>query len=549
MAAPHPIPDAALASHLAILGKTGAGKSYAARSTVERVLARGERACIVDPTGVWWGLRLAEDGKRSSRFPVVIAGGRHGDLPLAAEHGAALAKVVGTTATPMILDTSSLTVGERTRLFTAFAEALIVENTGPLHLVLDEAHLFAPQTRVPDPQSAMMVHAANSLVALGRARGLRVALLTQRPAKLHKDSLTQVETLVAMRLVAPQDRRAVEEWIGDQADKKRGAEIIASLPGLPRGEAWVWAPDQGVLARAAFPRIVTFDSMQPAAQGARDLPPIDVAAIRSAMSNASPRPVETSKKVRSIETFATDIVAAEQRGYARGLEEGRAEGRTEGERWARAAMARLPSVVADALRTVAGELEAAPEPRQSRVTPVLASRARLAPAARATDGAAEIGAERKPLAALASVHPAGMTEAQWAVAAGFKRSGGTWTTYRSRLRTAGRIEQGDDGRWFATEAGLQALGSAPHAMPAPGPELVDFWASRIPGAGPMLRHLAGIYPRALARDALAEALGLAASGRTFGTYLSRLRSADLVVGRDTVRAADFLFSGHGGSDG
>ena len=58
-------------------------------------------------------------------------------------------------------------------------------------------------------------------------------LISQRPAKLHKDSLTQVETLVAMRLIAPQDRDAVSDWIADQADKDQGKEIVA-CPDLSR---------------------------------------------------------------------------------------------------------------------------------------------------------------------------------------------------------------------------------------------------------------------------------------------------------------------------
>jgi DNA helicase HerA-like ATPase len=86
-------------------------------------------------------------------------------------------------------------------------------NSKPLHIIIDEAHLFAPQGRVPDPQSGRMVHAANNLVSGGRVKGLRIMLISQRPAKLHKDSLTQVETLIAMRLIAPQDRAAVEDSV------------------------------------------------------------------------------------------------------------------------------------------------------------------------------------------------------------------------------------------------------------------------------------------------------------------------------------------------
>jgi hypothetical protein len=83
-------------------------------------------------------------------------------------------------------------------------------------------------------------------------------LISQR--QLHKDSLTQVETLIAMRLIAPQDRAAVEDWIGEWADPKQGREVIASLPSLPRGSGRVWAPELDLLARMAFPLITTFDS-------------------------------------------------------------------------------------------------------------------------------------------------------------------------------------------------------------------------------------------------------------------------------------------------
>jgi DNA helicase HerA-like ATPase len=56
------LPAAAHTRHIAFLGKTGAGKTYGARGEVEQLLANGERVCIVDPTGVWWGLRLSAGG-------------------------------------------------------------------------------------------------------------------------------------------------------------------------------------------------------------------------------------------------------------------------------------------------------------------------------------------------------------------------------------------------------------------------------------------------------------------------------------------------------
>lgn len=46
--------DAVVERHLAVFGKTGSGKTYAAKGIVERLLQCCRRVCIVDPTGVWW---------------------------------------------------------------------------------------------------------------------------------------------------------------------------------------------------------------------------------------------------------------------------------------------------------------------------------------------------------------------------------------------------------------------------------------------------------------------------------------------------------------
>ncbi|NNM75093.1 ATP-binding protein [Enterovirga aerilata] len=344
----HPIPDEAIEKHIAILGKTGSGKTTTSKGIVERLLMRGERACIIDPTGVWWGLRLKADGKSSSGLDIVIFGGRHAYLPLAADQGARIAEIVGRSSTPVVLDTSQMQVGERTRFFTEFGNALVRENRGTLHVVVDEAHLFAPQGRVADPQSANMVHAANNLVSLGRSRGLRITLISQRPAKLHKDSLTQVETMIALRLVAPQDRKAVEEWIADQADKKTGAEIVASLPTLGTGEGWVWSPEIDLLKRIGFPPLRTFDSSRPGADdeiGAAGLPAIDVEALKAALAT-SPDP---APEVKATLGKPARVAEARQREYDHGFADGQRAGIVIGFEQARRALAEFQRTMAAAL--------------------------------------------------------------------------------------------------------------------------------------------------------------------------------------------------------
>jgi hypothetical protein len=123
---------------------------------------------------------------------------------------------------------------------------------------------------------------------------------------------------------------------------------------------------------------------------------------------------------------------------------------------------------------------------------------------------------------------------------GLKRSGGTWGTYVSRLRMAGRIaEQGDI--FYATEQGIADLGGDIPTMPPPGPQLVDFWARKIKAASKLLRYLADQYPNFITREELGSALSLSTAGGTFGTYLSRLRTPGLIEEQgDQLRAAPQL---------
>lgn len=111
---------------------------------------------------------------------------------------------------------------------------------------------------------------------------------------------------------------------------------------------------------------------------------------------------------------------------------------------------------------------------------------------------------------------------QWAPLSGVSASGGTWSTYVSRLHTSGDLVADVGETWSANEAGEGAAGDV---GPLPiSEELVVRWCEAVGagGAGRMLAVLAKRYPATLEREVLAVALGLAATGDTFSTCLSRL---------------------------
>ncbi len=549
------IPDKALEQHIAILGKTGSGKTYAAKGVVEGLLADGGRVCIIDPTGAWHGLRSSATGK-SAGFPVVIFGGDHADLPLGGAHGEAIAEIIGTASTPAIIDTSLMRVGERTRFFADFADALVRKNKGPLHLIIDEAHLFAPQGKVNDPQSGAMLHAANNLVSLGRSRGLRIILITQRPAKLHKDSLTQVETLVALRLIAPQDRKAVEEWIKDNADEKQGREIISSLASLKTGQGWVWAPELNILERVTFPKIKTFDSSRAPGE-AEDgdgpvLAPIDRDAISRRLEAVAKEavandPARLKAEIASLrkQVAAKDVAApvdpeaienADRAGYERGFREGAAATKE----------TLLPK--AQAVAAAVDELRHAALPQATyravlrQATPLqkraLVPRPTMNGHAKSGDGVKFAKAERNILTALAQ-YPDGRSKNQVAVLIGYAVNGGGFNNAVSSLRTGGYLAGSGD-RLEITDSGLAALGDF---TPLPtGTDLLEHWLRQLGKAErEALRVIAGSWPEPMSKDDVASAAGYAADGGGFNNAISRLRTLELVEGRGELRACDALF--------
>src|SRR5919112_1255950 len=178
-AASEPAPAAALDDRIAIVGTAGSGKTYTAKGFVERLLDVRARVAIVDPLGVWWGLRAGAAG--NAGYPVIVFGGRHADVPIMADMGAPLGQLIARQALASVVDLSELGNNALRRQFmAAFAEAIYEANEEPLHLVFDEADLWAPQRPIKGWEG-LFGH-IEEIVRRGRVRGFIPWLITQRPA-------------------------------------------------------------------------------------------------------------------------------------------------------------------------------------------------------------------------------------------------------------------------------------------------------------------------------------------------------------------------------
>lgn len=584
------IPLPALNQHVAILGKTGSGKTFAAKGLVELLATDGRQICVLDPTGAWWGLRVSKDGKGRG-FDFLLLGGSHADIPLSPHSGAAVAQLVTGQRVSVVIDTSGFTVGEYTRWFIDFAGTLYSSIKSPLHLIIDEAHHFMPQGKSPDVDAGKMLHAGNRLMSGGRSRGIRGMLITQRPAKLHKDSLTCADTLIAMRVLAPQDRKAVKDWVDGAGSGDDPKEVLNSLAQLPKGEGWVWYPEGGFLKRIKFPAIRTYDSSKTPEHGESDLPKvaeINLEAVKAAMSAAVEEakandPKQLRARIADLEALlkvkpsvdkatGTSMLSARLEEMTKQRDE--TEKRIQQLVDANAAHEDRRRTLVTALKTIGDYAKAAldgtgmfapliPMPTKPPVTnkpqegaDVVAKVHRdngttKAAAAAKVEGSATLqpnpdpsGPQRKLLEAVKWWNSMGIscaTRVQVAHVAGYTPSSGTWRNLMSECKTRGWISLDDDCIHLASD-----LMSGVTPVPPSTSELHSRVCEKL--SGPQRKLLSLLLDqrgRELARSNAAELCGYEASGGTWRNLCSELKSLSLITypKKTTIAAAAWLFPG------
>lgn len=525
----HPIPDAALDEDIAILGRKGGGKSYTAKGIVERLLDMGRRVLVLDPLGVWAGLRTSADGE-SAGYPIAIFGGLRGDLPLDPAAAEPMARIIAAENLPAVIDLADLSKAAQQSFLLKFLHELRRVNHDALTIVLEEADVFAPQNPQGDDSKAL--HGEIDWIARrGRFKGFRLITVTQRPARLSKDVLTQANMLIMHRLPAPQDRDAAKAWVDGNGDRDQAKVVFDTLAGLRVGEAWVLAQEPPMLERAMFPKIKTLDTSSTPKAGEKRIEPktlaeVDVSAIREALAAAVPEGKKPAKNI--IRNITADLQAAEDRGYQRGLAEGIERGKTSGIALgiARAQQAvgalRVANVAGGAVepRTAPSAVQAATiatEPRKA------AQRAPAAP--RVASGADPL------LAAALSVWPVRLTWGALASMCGRKARGGHFNTARKALIEGGLVRM--DGE-LVTPANPPT--SPAGAIPA------DLLEQNLPQ--PASKMFATIREKpGITVTGLASVLGMQPRGGHWNTGMSTLRRNGLIEERGDALAIPATLEG------
>jgi len=556
------LPPEAVTQTFGILAKRRVGKTYTASVMAEEFCKAKLPFVALDPTGAWWGLRSSADGKREG-YPVIILGGEHGDVPLEASVGKVVADLVVDHPGFYVIDLSATqSNAEQDRFVTDFAERLYrrkAQHKHPLHLFVDEADSFAPQRPLPGQQR--MLGAIEAIVRRGGIRGLGATLITQRPAVLNKNVLTQIEVLVILQITAPQDRAAIDEWVRGNGTKEQRDELVASLASLGKGDAWFWSPAWlDVFKRVHVRRRETFNSSATPEVGKsagepRRLAPVDLEALRSQMAATLERAKETDPKelqrriaelqrqalkqsqpaATRVEIQRVEVPVITQSDIARFEKIGREineaikEFQAAADQLSRNLQARL-----------AAFHKSSPSSRALPVSPARIPRPAPTPARVEMDSTAALPkAERSILTVLAQ-YPNGKSVREIAVIAGYAWKGGGFNNALSYLRKR-ELVAGSKERYQITDAGLAALGEW-EPLPT-GQALIDYWMRQLPKAErASLTVLVNHYPDSLDRESLAAEAGYKADGGGFNNAVSKLRTLELIEGRQELKASDILFT-------
>lgn len=575
------LPIDAVTQKIAWLGRTGSGKTFGCKRLVEQMLHAGAQVVILDGSGAWAGLRL---GKKPFKIPVF--GGLYGDIPLESTGGTLVADVIVDRRTSMVLDVSQMLDAERTRFATAFAERFFFRkksSPSAVHLVLEECQDFVPENQQRGEER--MLHEFQRLAKQGRAHGIGMSFLSQRPQEISKKALNQVECVFAFQMTGPHERKALQYWLSDKGFEEKLSDV---LPRLEVGAPHVWSPQWLKVSNVV--RILPIESLDTSRTPKvgekkfkqKTLKPIDLKALKVSMAETIERskaedPKELRKRITELEKELkkkTPAAAVVTKGVvlkpyemisdrrhietivesAEYLEEGLKvfmKALEDVRRRTNGTIAHVRRARATGPAALAKRLEKAP------LVPVVSSKTKpnaaldtakklfpsLGKAASVFEnkvsngaGASIGGGLRRMMIALAQ-RP-GLTNRQLGVRAGLSSRSGTFSTYLSRGRTEGWVSYDGDRRSL-TDAGLQVLG---HYDPLPeGRDLLNYWLDELGGgASRMLSVLSAHYPDSLTNEQLGEAAGISHRSGTFSTYLSRLRTLELVEGRGELKLSEEL---------
>ena len=226
-----------------ILAKKRSGKSYAAGLIAEQLLGKGYPIVIVDPIGAHWGLK--------QKFEIIVIGDAalsFTDIHIPDEKKSldGLASKIGTfisnSKRSFLFDLSHMSEPHQQIFSAELFKTLYKLNKQRRHLFIEETDVFAPQICQWD-EVLHSRHQLDNLVRRGGQKGIGTTVITQRPALVSKNILTQSDLTIILNTQSPQDLDPISKILRSYKMKKEELEELKDrITELPVGHALFYSP-------------------------------------------------------------------------------------------------------------------------------------------------------------------------------------------------------------------------------------------------------------------------------------------------------------------
>jgi hypothetical protein len=209
-----------------LTGMTGSGKSWTAGLLMEEINRVGLQFVCFDVLGAHDGLATLPNVEALSP--------KNGETV----NMRGLVERLGKEPTSFVIDISGLPLDKQQVLISDYCEALISAqlNKG-IMTVFEECQDFVPQTGKPISSEGII-----RLCKLGRQYGYGVCLISQRPASVSKDALSQCSVYMIHNLVNHRDLKAVEDQMGFGADRTQVKKLSSGIASATQGEVVCYSP-------------------------------------------------------------------------------------------------------------------------------------------------------------------------------------------------------------------------------------------------------------------------------------------------------------------
>ena len=219
--------DSVVSSVFFVTGKRGSGKSWTTAVMMEEFNRLGLQFVCFDALDAHGNLPDLEGVEGLT--PAI---GQSVDMK-------ALVKRLGETSKSLVIKLAGLPLLTQQELVADYCEALLEAHLGKgIHTVIEECQDFIPQMGRPISFDPIV-----RLCKLGRALGYGATLVSQRPAGVNKEALSQASIYLVHNVINNRDLKALDEQLSFGTDKKVVKRLLNGIAAARKGECVAYAPE------------------------------------------------------------------------------------------------------------------------------------------------------------------------------------------------------------------------------------------------------------------------------------------------------------------